>query len=107
METKMEESPEKNETKMTQKRTRRRIKKVEDNHKQWHVKPNENFSELFRKNSSHCPNTKNGIIICMKFFVKGVCNKACNPEEEKDFDTFVKKCRSLDFQQGAEETSAP
>ena len=43
----------------------------------------------------------------MKFFVKGVCNKACNPEEEKDFDTFVKKCRSLDFQQGAEKTSAP
>jgi len=34
--------------------------KVEDNHKQWRIKLNKNFSELFWKNSSHCPKTKNG-----------------------------------------------
>jgi hypothetical protein len=56
---------------------------------------------------------KNGTIICMKFFVKGFCHKACpradklSNKEEKEFDTFIKKCRMLDFQQGAEETTAP
>jgi len=40
---------------------------------------------------------------CMKFSVKGVCNKACNrahkltPEEEKDFDSFVKKMPFIGF----------
>jgi hypothetical protein len=87
--------------------------RVEDNHKQWHVKQNENFSELFWKNTFHRPKTKNGTIICMKFFVKGFCHKACpraqklSNKDEKEFDTFIKKCRSLDFQQGAEETTAP
>ncbi len=68
--------------------------RIEDNHKQWHLKPNENFFELFWKNTAHCPKTKNGNIICMKFFVKGFCNKTCNrahklsAEEEKEFDEF-------------------
>ena len=84
--------------------------RIEDNHKHWHVKPNENFSDLFWKNSSKCPKTKNGSIICMKFFIKGFCNKSCNRahklsnEEEAEFEDFINKCRSSDFHQGAEES---
>ncbi len=87
--------------------------RIEDNHKHWHVKPNENFSDLFWKNSSKCPKTKNGSIICMKFFVKGFCNKSCNRahklsnEEEAEFEDFINKCRSSDFHQGAEESQNP
>jgi hypothetical protein len=32
--------------------------RVEDTHKQWHLKPNENFSELFWKNTAHSPRQK-------------------------------------------------
>jgi hypothetical protein len=87
--------------------------RIEDHHKHWHIKPNENFSELFWKNTSHCPKAKNGNIICMKFFLKGFCHRACNrvhklsAEEEKEYDEFVIKCRSSDFQQEAEESNAP
>ncbi len=86
---------------------------VEDSHKHWHNKSNENFSERFWKHSSKCPKTKNGAIICMKFFIKGFCSKNCNiahklsPEEESEFESFIKKCQSLDFQQGAVETQNP
>jgi hypothetical protein len=47
---------------------------IEDHHKHWHMKSNENFSELFWKKNSHCPKAKNGNIICMKFFLKGFCH---------------------------------
>jgi hypothetical protein len=49
----------------------------------------------------------------MKFFIKGFCHKACNrvhklsADEEKQFDEFISKCQSSDFQQGAEESTAP
>jgi len=87
--------------------------RIEDNHKQWHVRPNENFSELFWKNTFHCPKTKNGNIICMKFFVKGFCTKTCNrahkltTKEEKEFEEFSKKCRLSDFQQGTGDGTDP
>jgi hypothetical protein len=87
--------------------------RIEDNHKHWHLKPNENFSELFWKNASKCPKTKNGSIICMKYFIKGFCNKGCNrihkltQEEETEFEAFLSKCRSSDFHQGAEDSQNP
>ncbi len=87
--------------------------RIEDHHKHWHVKPNENFSDLFWKNSSKCPKTKNGSTICMKFFLKGFCNKSCSrahklsTEEEAEFEDFINKCRSSDFHQGAEDIQNP
>jgi len=47
-------------------------------HKQWHLKQNENYSNLFWKNTDKCPKTKHGILICMKYFIKGHCTKNCN-----------------------------
>jgi hypothetical protein len=79
---------------------------IEDNNKQWHLKPNENFSYSFWKNTTHCPKTKNGKIICMKFFVKGICNKKCNrahklcAEEEEEFDNFMKNVHLRIFNRG-------
>jgi hypothetical protein len=87
--------------------------RIKDNDEQWHIKPNEIFSELFWKNTSHCPKTKNENIICMKFFIKGFCTKTCNrahkltTKEEKEFEEFLKKCHLSDFQQGAGDGTAP
>jgi hypothetical protein len=95
------------------KNSNKKKQRIEDNHKHWHIKPNENFSELFWKNSSRCPKTSNGSIICMKFFLKGFCNKGCNrvhkltTEEEAAFEEFINKCRSSDFRQGAEDSQNP
>jgi hypothetical protein len=47
------------------------------------------FRTIVKKTLLTVPKQKNGNIICMKFFVRGFCNKACNrahkltPEEEK------------------------
>jgi hypothetical protein len=82
-------------------------------HKQWHLKQNENYSDLFWKNTDKCPKTKNGTLICMKYFIKGHCTKSCNrahrlsKEDEKSFDELVAKCCSSDFQQRAEEPQVP
>lgn len=49
----------------------------------------------------------------MKFFVKGFYHNTCNQADKlstdgkKEFEEFLDKCHSLDFQQKAEESTAP
>jgi hypothetical protein len=83
--------------------------RVTDDHNQWHLKEGEHFSDLFWSNQEKCPKTKEGSLICMKFFIRGFCDKTClrahklTKQEEKDFAAFVSHCRNKDFQQGTEE----
>jgi hypothetical protein len=82
-------------------------------HKQWHLKTNENYSEIFWKHTSKCPKTTSGKYICMKYFIKGHCIKNCNrshrlsTEDEKNFEEFINHCRAADFPQGAEDVQNP
>jgi hypothetical protein len=68
-------------------------------HMRWRVKENENFTKTFFFNSKKCPKTSDGKIICMKLFLRGICDKQRNrahklpPEDEQAFDTFVTRCR--------------
>jgi hypothetical protein len=81
--------------------------RITDNHTQWHLKETENFAEIFYANKSKCPRTKDGILICMKFFIRGFCDRNCtrahqlSESEEKEFDIFISHCRKKDFPQGA------
>jgi hypothetical protein len=80
---------------------------ITDDHSQWHLKDGENFKELFYQNTDKCPKTSDGSFICMRFFLRGFCDKSCtrahklSKAEEKAFDKFVSQCRKGDFQQGA------
>jgi hypothetical protein len=75
------------------------ITDTDKNHKIWHVKHGEDFTKIFYKNQKQCPKTNDGKTICMKFFIRGFCDKSCsrvhklNQEEEKEFDKFVFQCR--------------
>jgi hypothetical protein len=69
------------------------------NHANWHVKQGEDFSKVFYKNQRQCPKTLDGKPICMKFFIRGFCDKSCTrvhkliQEDEKKFDKFILQCR--------------
>jgi len=80
---------------------------TENFHTQWHLKDGESFSEIFYPHQDKCPKTKEGTFICMKYFIRGFCDKACSrahkvsKQEEKEFETFLNNCRKKDFRQGA------
>ncbi len=84
-----------------------RKQRIQDNHQQWHLKDGESFADLFYPHQDKCPKTQDGSFICMKFFLRGFCDKSCNrahklsKSEEKAFDNFVNNCRKKDFPQGA------
>jgi hypothetical protein len=74
------------------------------------LKKKENFGKIFYSNQKECPKTTEGKMICMKFFLRGVCTKSCNRvhslsgDDKKKFDAFIKACREKatgDFPQGA------
>jgi hypothetical protein len=68
-------------------------------HLRWRIKDGENFSKTFYSNGKKCPKTPDGKLICMRFFLRGICNKTCtrshklSKEDEKAFDNFVGHCR--------------
>jgi hypothetical protein len=65
----------------------------------WHLQDGEIFSKLFYFNQKKCPKTSDGKLICMKLFIRGICDKSCNqvhklsPEDETVFDQFANHCR--------------
>ncbi len=69
------------------------------NHATWHVKWGEDFAKVFYKNQKLCPKTHDGKTICMKYFLRGFCDKSCTrvhkltPDDEKAFGHFVCSCR--------------
>jgi hypothetical protein len=70
----------------------------EKSHLHWRVRDNENFHSIFYSNQKKCPRTKEGKYICMKFFLRGFCEKSCTrahklfQEDEQAFDKFVSSC---------------
>ncbi len=68
-------------------------------HAHWRLQDGENFSRRFYHNQRKCPKTKDGKLICMKLFIRGICDKTCtrahklSTEDEKAFDEFVGHCR--------------
>jgi hypothetical protein len=64
-------------------------------HAHWRLQDGENFSKLFYFNQKKCPKTKEGKLLCMKLFIRGICDKSCTrvhkltAEDEKAFDEFV------------------
>jgi len=69
-------------------------------HKHWHLKPNENYSDIFWKHTEKCPKTKNGTFICMKFFIKGFCTKNCNRAQRNRSTTSFKNADLRIFPEG-------
>jgi hypothetical protein len=69
------------------------------NHSHWRLKEKENFAQVFYKNQKECPKNSEGKLICMKFFLRGICNKSCprshtlSKEDEKKFKSFLRDCR--------------
>jgi hypothetical protein len=69
------------------------------NHAHWKLREGENFAKVFYKNQRQCPKTQDGKQICMKFFLRGICDKSCtrvhklSQEDEKKFDHFISSCR--------------
>jgi len=65
----------------------------------WRLQEGENFSKVFYDKQKECPKTVDGKLICMKFFVRGLCDKACSrahslsKEDSKKFEKFVADCR--------------
>jgi hypothetical protein len=43
-------------------------------HAHWHLQDGENFSKIFYCNQKKCPKTKDGKLICMKLFIRGICD---------------------------------
>lgn len=68
-------------------------------HQKWRVRDGESFSKVFYFNQKKCPKNKDGKLLCMKFFITGICNSSCQrihkltPDDEKAFDKFVISCR--------------
>jgi hypothetical protein len=58
-------------------------------HHHWRLKDNENFTKVFYKHQRECPKMHDGKLICMKFFLHGICTKSCtrahtlSPEDSK------------------------
>jgi len=106
---KAKDNDSKRQLKETDKENFKKLKIEETLHKHWHLKSNENYTDMFWKHTSKCPKTKSGKYICMKYFIKGYCVKNCNrshrlaPEDEKTFEEFLNHCRASDFPAGAEE----
>ena len=67
-------------------------------HAEWRLQDGKDFSKRFYLNQKKCPKTKDGKLICMKLFIRGICDKSCtrahklSPEDEKAFDNFVGRC---------------
>jgi len=65
----------------------------------WRLQEGENFSKVFYNKQKECPKTADGKLICMKFFVRGLCDKSCSrahtlsKEDIKKFEKFVAVCR--------------
>lgn len=68
-------------------------------HAHWRLQDGENFSRRFYLNQKKCPKTKDGKLICMKLFIRGICDKSCSrahklsTKDEKAFDEFIGRCR--------------
>jgi len=68
-------------------------------HQGWRAKENENFAKVFYKHQSECPTTADSKLICMKFFLHGVCTKDCtrahslSADDSKKFESFINSCR--------------
>jgi hypothetical protein len=68
-------------------------------HTSWRIKQGEDFTKVFYKNQRQCPKTHDGKPICIKFFIRGFCDKSCtrahklNQEDEKTFEKFIFQCR--------------
>jgi hypothetical protein len=68
-------------------------------HAHWRLQDGEHYSKLFYFNQKKCPKTKEGKLLCMKLFIRGICDKSCTrvhkltAEDEKAFDDFVGRCR--------------
>jgi hypothetical protein len=64
----------------------------------WRLQEGENFSKVFYKKQKECPKTGDGKLICMKFFVRGLCDKSCSrahslsKEDSKKFEKFLADC---------------
>lgn len=73
------------------------------NHTPWRLQDGENFSKLFYFNQKKCPKTADGKQICMKLFIRGICDKSCSrvhklsKDDEKNFGHFVERCREGGF----------
>jgi hypothetical protein len=69
------------------------------NHSHWRLRDGENFAKVFYKNQRQCPRTSDNKQICMKYFLRGICDKSCtrshklSPEDEKQFEQFIFQCR--------------
>jgi hypothetical protein len=65
---------------------------------QWRLQEGENFSKVFYNKQKECPKTSDRILICMKFFVRGLCDKACtrahslSKDDAKKFEKFIVDC---------------
>jgi hypothetical protein len=68
-------------------------------HLRWRVQDGENYTTIFYKNQKKCPKTHDGKPICMKFFLRGFCDKSCTrahkltKDDEAEFDRFISRCR--------------
>jgi len=73
------------------------------NHAPWRLQDGENFSKLFYFNQKKCPKMVDGKQICMKLFIRGICDKSCtrvhklSKDDEKNFGHFVDRCREGGF----------
>jgi hypothetical protein len=43
-------------------------------HLRWRIKEGENFAQIFSANQKKCPKTTDGKTICMKLFLRGLCD---------------------------------
>jgi hypothetical protein len=65
----------------------------------WRLQDSENFSKFRYHKQKECPKTSEGKLICMKFFLRGLCDKSCNrahslsKEDAKKFEKFIADCR--------------
>jgi hypothetical protein len=75
------------------------ITNPDKSHLRWRIREGENFAQIFHANQKKCPKTTDGKTICMKFFLRGLCDRSCprthklSSDDEKAFDTFVSRCR--------------
>jgi hypothetical protein len=66
---------------------------------QWRFQEGENFSKVFYNKQKECPKTSDGKLICMNFFVRGLCDKTCtgahslSKDDAKKFEKFIVDCR--------------
>jgi hypothetical protein len=73
------------------------------NHAPWRLQDGENFSKLFYFNQKKCPKSADGKQICMKLFIRGICDKSCprvhklSKDDEKNFGHFVDRCHEGGF----------